>query len=723
MNENKRNTLFRRLGNVIKRHLSLTVIVIAALLLELTTGIMYYTSQSILRQTMVQMVEREMNSIYLCIRNQLAKVEVTVDNMAWVVGADLSDPDTMFVNTRRLVENNPSILGSSITFIPDFYPQKGHWFEPYSARRADGTVETMQLGSADHDYTGSEFFTQPIAKEGGHWCEPYMDPDGARAMVTTYGVPVRGPGGRIVAVVDADISLDWLDVVMEESKLYKSTMRFLVTGSRHLLAGEDGPMFQTALRLLESDGDGQGYVTQKDRDGKRHIFFLPVGGMTDWTLINVIDDSDIFGPLRHVRLLLLLLVGLGLAILGFIVYRTVQNMEKLRKVNAEKERIDGELRVAGQIQQSMLPSVSLQHESVDIFGSLMPAREVGGDLFDYFIRDEKLFFCIGDVSGKGTPSAMLMVSAHSLFRAFSVHENNPARIMQAINEASCQGNDTNMFVTLFIGVLDLPTGRLRYCDAGHDAPFVLGAGVTALPVDPHLPAGVFDDVQYSAQEAQLCPGNTVFLYTDGLTEAKDAERQQFGLGRVQEVLARLAGRDCRSQEILETVSEEVHRFVKDASQSDDLTMLAIRYTPASFASVVDEAITLRNDINDVRELNGFQKSIYDKIQLDHSLSQRLRLAVEEAVVNSMEYAYPNGTGGDVEVRIMSDGHCLKVIITDSGTPFDPTSMEKTDTTLPVEDRSVGGLGILLVRELMDAVNYERSGGENVLTLIKYLNDK
>jgi sigma-B regulation protein RsbU (phosphoserine phosphatase) len=409
--------------------------------------------------------------------------------------------------------------------------------------------------------------------------------------------------------------------------------------------------------------------------------------------------------------------------MGFIVYRTLRNMERLRKVNAEKERIDGELHVAGQIQQSMLPSVNMSHEGMEVFGSLVPAREVGGDLYDYFVRDEKLFFCIGDVSGKGTPSAMLMVSAHSLFRAFSVHESNPARIMQAINEAACQGNDTNMFVTLFIGVLDLPTGRLRYCDAGHDAPFVINSKLVALPVDPHLPIGVFDDFQYGVQEMQLTPGSTVFLYTDGLTEAKNAERKQFGLQRTEEVLGGFTGRDSGPQEVISAVREAVHLFVNGAEQSDDLTLLAIRYVPSSFASVVDESITLRNDVREVSSLNGFQKTVYDKIGLDRTLAGQLKLAVEEAVVNSIEYAYPPGVEGDVEVRIMWDGNRLKVIITDAGSPFDPTSMEKADTSLSAEDRRIGGLGILLVRELMDAVNYERIEGRNVLTLIKNSNNK
>jgi sigma-B regulation protein RsbU (phosphoserine phosphatase) len=209
-------------------------------------------------------------------------------------------------------------------------------------------------------------------------------------------------------------------------------------------------------------------------------------------------------------------------------------------------------------------------------GFLKPAREVGGDLFDYFIRDEKLFFCIGDVSGKGAPAAMLMAVTHGLFRSASAHDDNPAHIMEVINEVSCQRNESNMFVTMFVGVLDLPTGHLCYCDAGHDAPFlIVNSQLSILNCTPHLPVGVFDDTKYTVQELSIETDSTIFLYTDGLTEAMNAEHQQFGVERIQAVLDTCA--DYAPKEILEKITQSVDGFVKHAEQSDDLTMLAIKY--------------------------------------------------------------------------------------------------------------------------------------------------
>ena len=718
---------------MVRNNLPLTLIIGAALLLELTSGVLYYSAQNIIHRTVEKLIEREMNAIYLCIRNKLAKVEVTVDNMAWVVADDLEDPDWMYSITQRLVENSPSILGCMVTFVPDYFPQKGHWFEPYAVRRADGTIETMQLGSAEHDYTKIAFYTEAMAKNGGNWCEPYYDKDGARAMVTTYSVPVHDDKGKTVGVVGADIALDWLEEVVEEGKFYKSTQRYIVTEKGHLLAGKDSKLFQRALQLVKADEDKVSLETIIDEKGdERHVYFHPVGGNTNWILVSIQNDREVFSKLGKIRANLLLPVLAGLILIGFIVWRTSRNLERLRKVNAEKDRIGGELRVASQIQQSMLPHSLIQHADVDIFGSLVPAREVGGDLYDYYIRDEKLFFCIGDVSGKGAPSAMVMGVMHSLFRAFSAHENNPARMMQAINEISCQGNESNIFVTMFIGVLDLPTGRLRYCDAGHDAPIVIEesgdrsqeTGVSSqerlvhVPVEPHLPVGVFDDVKYGVQEMQLEPDSTLFLYTDGLTEAKDSGRKQFGMNRVEEVLRG----DCPIQprELIETITRRVHQFVGDAEQSDDLTMLAIHYTPKHFESRLTETLLIKNDVHEVSKFSAFMKSVMEKMGVETSLARKLRLAVEEAVVNVIDYAYPAGQEGDIEVQMMFDGETLKTVIIDSGVAFDPTAKEKADTSLSIEDRQIGGLGILLVRELMDSINYERAEGQNFLTLIKKL---
>jgi sigma-B regulation protein RsbU (phosphoserine phosphatase) len=679
---------------------------------------MFYAAQNFIQRTMERMVGVEMNAIYLCIRNKLANVEVTVDNMSWVVSEGLEEPGWMFDLSKRMLKNNPSFWGSGVAFMPYYYSNRDKFFEPYAVHGGGDTIMTLQVGRKGVDYTKKEYYRVPVEQGTSHWSEPYVNQTDDKTQITTYSTPIRNAHNRIVGVVFADIATNWLEDIMNEEKTYKSTQRFLMTDQYNMLAGRVNPVFREVLKILKADSDKSGYFMMTSKDGvKHHVFYTPVGGKTDWVLINILDDSEVFGRLRFMQIMLMLPLILGLFFAIFIVWRSSHNWSRLKKVNAEKERIDSELQVASQIQQSMLPQGEFSAESVDLEGFLKPAREVGGDIYDYFIRDEKLFFCIGDVSGKGAPSAILMAVTHALFRSASAHESNPGRIMQTINEIACQGNDSNMFVTMFIGVLDLPTGRLRYCDAGHDAPAIMDDGKwKMLDVIPHLPIGVFLDVKYGVQELSLQPDSTIFLYTDGLTEAKNTEHKQYGLERIQKVLQECT--DKRPQEILKAVTTSVEGFVKHAEQSDDLTMLAIRYTPKQFNSTLTETLTIKNDVHEVKRFSDFMKSALEKLDVDKSLARQLRLAVEEAVVNVIDYAYPTDTEGDITINMMSDGHTLRFQIIDAGVAFDPTAKQKTDTTLSVEERQIGGLGILLVRELMDSINYERTDGKNVLTLIK-----
>ena len=176
------------------------------------------------------------------------------------------------------------------------------------------------------------------------------------------------------------------------------------------------------------------------------------------------------------------------------------------------------------------------------------------------------------------------------------------------------------------------------------------------------------------------------------------------------------------KQLVEAAIECWQKFIGETEQSDDLTLLALSYTPLQEQSIMGEGITLKNDVREVEKLGSFVKQVAESLSFDKSLTGKLRLAVEETVVNVMEYAYPQGTTGDVNIRATSHGRRLKFIISDSGIPFNPTEVTAADTTLSAEERPIGGLGILLVRELMDSINYERINGQNVLTLTKSIHN-
>ena len=715
----------------LKVNTSLTIIIAAAVLLEIISAAQYYYMHSLLAEELEYRAESELTTKAIIVKNSLNMSEVSLHGHIRDIKRNLSRPDSVFKAAEWVLRTHPNVAGCGVAFIPYYYPEKGRLFEPYAYREND-EIKTMQAAGEKHDYTKSGFYKEGIAAKGSLWTDPYVD-DIFKIPMVSYTVPLWDKDHKTIGIFALDIPIRLLGDTLNYRHIYHSSYDILLTADGDFIAGprEDHVRRKDVEQVINIINDSTFTTTlsksgrsqiatfySPDDNKKGYIFFANFKGQPRWKIAVVCYDDEVYGKLRTMRLGIGLLMLAGLVILSLMILRFARNDRKLQTANLAKERIDSELRIASDIQMQMLPGQSSQikRDDIDICASLVPARAVGGDIFDYFIRDEKLFFCIGDVSGKGVPSAMVMAVVHSLFRMACSHENNPARVMQTVNETSCEGNESNMFVTMFVGVLDLPTGRLRYCNAGHDRPVIVGA--EALPAKANLPVGVFADFVFEMQETVLTDGSTLFLYTDGLTEAKNRERQMFGVERVMDVLNGSA--DLKPAQLLEKMEREVHAFVEDAEQSDDLTMLAIHYTPKQFDSKLTETLVLKNDVHEVTRFSNFIKSVLEQLGIEKSLARKLRLAVEEAVVNVIDYAYPLGSEGDITIHVMSDGHSIRFKIIDAGVAFDPTAKEKADTTLSIDDRQIGGLGILLVRELMDTINYEREEGQNILTLIKNL---
>lgn len=404
----------------------------------------------------------------------------------------------------------------------------------------------------------------------------------------------------------------------------------------------------------------------------------------------------------------------------------VKYIEELKRTTAQNAAIESDLRIANSIQMGMLPKVfptKDDRDDVQIYASLTPAKAVGGDLFDFFFRDDKLFFCIGDVSGKGVPASLLMTVTRAVFRTVSAHESVPNIIVENLNNAIVESNETNMFVTLFVGVLDLKTGHLHYCNAGHDVPLLVGAGVGKLPCKPNVPVGLFAQWKYILQDTYIFANTTIFLYTDGLTEAENEQKHQFKRRRVINVAKEaLELNQLEPRQLIDKMSDAVHQFVGEAEQSDDLTMMAIQYIKPEHHVTFNKTLVLPNDTMQLRRLAAFVNETCEVLGFSENLTKKTLLAIEEAVTNVMLYAYPPDVKGEVRIDMSANDLLLLVNIYDSGAPFDPTAMPEADVTLPLEQRRRGGLGIFLMRKLMDSVSYERIDDCNALTMIKRLDN-
>ncbi len=710
------------------------VIACAAIALETTSLIQYYFSRKGLEEEATLRAEGELNKTNLEITSVVDQVETAIRNNLWSVRQELGNVDSLYKITRRIVEDNPVIIGSAIALLPEYRTARGQLLAPYSY--LDGSdIRSKQLGTDEYNYLKMEWFTESMATHEGHWSEPYYDAGGGEMMMTTYSFPIQDKKGNYVGVVTADLSLDWLTELVSKVQVYPGTRSTLISkrGTMMVVPDDDLVMQTTILDGAKLTGDPQAMAIGQEmlagHSGsrkvtysgiQRHVFYAPIP-RTGWSMAIIIPSDEIFRSVKRIGLIVTLLQVLALLTLALIIQRTARNLVRYQKVADTKERIENELIIASKIQMAMLPKIFPPYpdrSDIDIFATLVPAKEVGGDLFDYFIRDERLFFCIGDVSGKGVPASLVMAVTRSLFRTVSGHEIYPARIITHMNDSMSEGNDSNMFVTFFVGVLDLATGQLRYCNAGHNTPLLLHDGA-AKPIDivPNLPLGVAGGMRFVQQEMTLPPDSSLFLYTDGLTGAENAGHQLFGEQRLEEAAGKVTA--LSAHELVESIHDAVRQHVETAPQSDDLTMLCIRYQGQP-DQLSDRHLILHNDIQQIPQLADFVETIAEESGLSQPLAMSLNLALEEAVTNVIVYAYPDGTDGLVDIEAILHKDRIRFIISDSGQPFDPTQVQEPDLSLPLEERPIGGLGIHLVRSIMDEVSYERTADKNILYLLKRL---
>ena len=592
------------------------------------------------------------------IEKMLHDVQVAVHNSIDEVAEDMSQPDSVFAALTSKLQLNPQgILGFGVGFVPNYYPEKGVWFEPY-AMWLDGRIFTIQNGSAAHDYFTHEWYVEGKKHDEGYWSNGYyFEMGGERVLICTYAKPFYDETGRMAGVYAGDLSLDMLhDYLL--SKDLKANTEGLIKVPRKL-EGNPRQWVRSVIvdkkgyfishpdkgRILRDNfykGIGQKTDTIADRvvsemmagkkgsaelvvDGEPSTVFYSPLEKTGWSLVVILPKMRYYIVVFGSCILLSLCLLTGLLAVYIICRVTIrrstrplqilassadevakgnfyaplpdirhqdeigllrdsfgnmqhslrQYIEELKTTTAQKTAIESELSIARDIQNSMIPCDFPHLEGLEMYGSMTPAKEVGGDLYEFFVRDNYLYFCIGDVAGKGVPAALVMTNTCGAFHLLAESESEPIRIVSRMNDMLSRDNSMTIFVTFFAGVLDLNTGHLRYCNAGHIAPLVDGK---PLPVESNLPIGAIPDWKYTTQEADIAPGSTIFLYTDGLDEAENAECQRFGKKRILEVM-QTASQQPRP--LVERMTQAVGEFVGDTEQSDDLTMLAIQWKKKS----------------------------------------------------------------------------------------------------------------------------------------------
>ncbi len=393
---------------------------------------------------------------------------------------------------------------------------------------------------------------------------------------------------------------------------------------------------------------------------------------------------------------------------------TISYIDNLTRITSEKEKLGAELKLAGQIQEQFLPTTFPKREEFDLYATMKPAKEVGGDFYDFFmIDDNHLGMVIADVSDKGVPASLFMMVTKLLISEYAFTSTDPSEVLNVVNNRIRANNKENMFVTVWLGILELSTGKLTTSNAGHEYPAIMRKGGNfELYKDKHgLPLGVKKNYSYVNHEIMLEDGDKIFVYTDGITEASASEERMFGEDRLIDALNRYKTKDCKG--LLEGVIGSVDAFVGDARQFDDMTALCFEKKgngtmTKSFKADVSELYSV---------LEYFESKVSDL--LDNKSLSAFNVAIEEVFVNIASYAYEE-EGNTVDVSIANDyvNRIVRVVFKDSGVKFDPLAKSDPDVTLPAKKRSIGGLGIFMTKKLMDKVNYEYVDDKNVLTIEK-----
>ncbi len=469
------------------------------------------------------------------------------------------------------------------------------------------------------------------------WSNPhYAVRNGKKYPVVTFVTPIRNPQGRIYATLCANVNLRWLkDIADDEVGMGEAFITVTTEDGIYLYNRDSTKIMKNIAEVPQIPVDSSrvvGYLSGsvsigEDNDNDAKI--ANVIDKTGWRVKCVVPLRDnnemtmIISILVVVMLVLLFLAIISCIILtvnwqlrplgriadaadaiaggdfnnklpkvsghsdishlrdSFVVMQRelVRYIDDLRSTTEKKASMERDLHIAAQIQNGLIPKsfpAFPERKDIDIHGLLVPAKEVGGDIFDFFIQDEKLFFMIGDVSGKGVPASLFMMVVGHLFRNVGRYSNNPSVIVSGINNGLAEGNEQNMFCTLFCGVLDMETGKLDYCNAGHNAPiFISNGNAEYMKPCTNLPTGILADFPYQGESMQVERNDALFLYTDGVTEAENRDNALFGDENTLKIVDIL--KDSTMEDLSNGVFDAVKAFVDGNEQSDDITMLCLRW--------------------------------------------------------------------------------------------------------------------------------------------------
>ncbi|MDD3364343.1 MAG: LytS/YhcK type 5TM receptor domain-containing protein [Syntrophomonas sp.] len=432
-------------------------------------------------------------------------------------------------------------------------------------------------------------------------------------------------------------------------------------------------------------------------------------------LVIVKPFSQILPIIQNVSLPMIFTNALGMGIFAFIIH----NLMRERETQKTKELIESELTVAREIQMSIVPKIFPAfpgRPEFDLFAILEPAKEVGGDLYDFFLMDDNhLCFTVGDVSGKGVPASLFMAVTKTLIKAKADIKLGPDEILYQVNNELCEDNDSGMFVTEFLGILTISTGDITFSNGGHNIPYLLrkNGELEVLPKIPGMALGVMEDFPYVCASVQVREGDSLVMFTDGITEAMNPAGELFSEERLENALRGIGGRNARDE--VNHILQTTRQFVNGANQSDDITILVIQYLYKK-----ELEYRLKNELEEIPTLAAAIELFAETHKIPDQVVFHVNLSLDELLTNTISYGYTEGGEHEILVRVALQGETLVIETQDDGLAFNPLENADPDTSQDIEERPIGGLGIHLVRKMMDEIEYRRVENQNILVMKKQI---
>lgn len=669
----------------------------AALFLIVGMGVQFIVSYRHATRQVQERFDLEMQIAQEKLTFELYDAYEAEEQLESVVAENLNHPENLLEETRAFIKRYPNFFTCYVAFPEYRYPEKGRWY-CLSSFRVKDSIFSMVFGDEKHDYFTREWYEGAVqsGRGGGFWSQPYIDED-FDEPIFTHSDDMRDKDGNLLCIIGLDFSVNWTKRLLEQFRPFDEAVFVLYSSNGTLL---------TASEDLKG-GKGELFDERDWVVSRRTLEPINID------MVTAVPRRYVWESIRLGILLPLAVFVLGILIVALLIRRLVHDEKENARLGTEKEVMAHELQIAHDIQMGILKGERLKVESerntggerdIELYATLLPMREVGGDLYDFHREGDELWFIIGDVSGKGVPAAMFMSAAVNLFRATGVRANSPKEIMEEMNAVLSENNPSFIFVTAFIGRLHIPSGQLLYCNAGHCEPLIVRSvkgdrtSVESLRMEPNIPLGYDGTYKFIEQGCMLGEGETLVLYTDGVTEARNSSRQMLGKQRWADMVAQ--GEDPLSI---------VRRYIGEAEPTDDITLMTIR----KLGAVQPVALRVPNREDQWPLLKRTIHECGLCIGMDKRVLKKLEVAAEEAVVNIRHYSQAT----EIALEVISRQSEISVQLTDDGVPFAPTTCVN-DPAKQVDERQIGGLGISLIRQIADDLRYQRIGNTNQLTIIK-----